>query len=143
MCVRGVVSGSKTHSTFPQPLLHSRLPTWASSVSIAQGDMSSGGTIHPALTTATFHTQLETGTPMKKKFEITANVTMSVTATDSATASQLVFDTLSSARTKTTRRRKKNGSDQTTTPDSAVPVGLTITSNSEVVDVTETPTSAA
>lgn len=80
---------------------------------------------------------------MKKKFEITATVTMSVTAADSATASQLVFDTLSSARTKTTRRRKKNGSDQTTTPDSAVPVGLTITSNSEVVDVTETPSSAA
>ena len=80
---------------------------------------------------------------MKKKFEITATVTMSVTATDSATASQLVFDTLSSARTKTTRRRKKNGSESPSTPDSAVPVGLVITSNSEVVDVTETPSSAA
>lgn len=79
---------------------------------------------------------------MKKKFEITATVTMSVTAADSATACQLVFDTLSSARTKATRRRKKNGSDQTATPDSAVPVGLTITSSSEVVDVTETLSSA-
>jgi hypothetical protein len=71
------------------------------------------------------------------KFQIKAEVQMSVEAPSAIAAEQLVFATLSTARA-TQKKRRKKGAEAPSAPETALPTGVTLIATTTVTEVSET-----